>query len=177
MSCVLAAPSEMPTGIPVVSVIKDRFVPRLHRSVEFLPVSAWPSGDFVIAQSALCQLQIGPIWSSYSCEASYQIVSKPPSSTHSWKYWCAVLPGSKQLGIAFNWQPVRKRKKIASTMPRKFRLGLPLSELQGCVGKSYPIEHLESENHQSLLNRPWQTHPGIVKCGNSLFLDGFIFLQ
>jgi hypothetical protein len=83
MSCVLAAPTEIPTGLPVASVIKDLFLPRLPRSVGFLPVYSWSSGDFVIAQSALCQIQLSPIRSSYSCKASCQIASKTTSSTHS----------------------------------------------------------------------------------------------
>ncbi len=53
-----------PVGIPTASVIIDRFVPCLPRSVGFFPVISPPNGDFVMAASTLCKRQSRPTSSS-----------------------------------------------------------------------------------------------------------------
>jgi hypothetical protein len=76
--------------------------------------------------SMLSQDQSMPFPQSYSSNPAFHISKKTPSWTHSWKRSCAVDPGQKMVASrAFQGQPVRSTKKMASIQTRSGVRGLP----------------------------------------------------
>jgi len=67
-----------------------------------------------------------PFNSSYSRSPASHSFRKTPAPTHSWKRSWAVEPGQMPVASrAFHWQPVRRRKKMASAHTRSGVRGRP----------------------------------------------------
>jgi hypothetical protein len=76
--------------------------------------------------SIASQDQSIPFRQSYSSRPIRHISRKTPARTHCWKRSWAVEPGQKRVASrAFHWQPVRRRKKMASMQTRSGTRGRP----------------------------------------------------
>ena len=76
--------------------------------------------------SMLSQDQSMPFSPSYSSRPARHSLKKTPAATHCWKRSWAVEPGQIPVASsAFHWQPVRRRKKMASAHTRSGLRGRP----------------------------------------------------
>jgi hypothetical protein len=79
--------------------------------------------------SADCHRQSTPPSSSHSATRIAQIFSKTPPATHRWNQSWTVLLGPNRSGNWSHWQPLRKRKMIASSIFRQLATRRPVGFL------------------------------------------------